>query len=214
MTKHIIEITMSLDGYVAGPNPTLEEPLGEGGERIHEWMTVLRSFRERHGMEGGEDGVSSEVLEESMNAAGAVLMGRKMFSGGEGPWADDPKAEAWWGDDPPFHAPVFVLTHHAREPVEKQGGTTYTFVTDGSDSALEQARVAAGNSDIALAGGADVVQQYLRAGVVDELRVHVAPILLGGGVPLFSDDEKERIRLELTDVRSGPVAAHLTYRLT
>jgi dihydrofolate reductase len=207
-----VEITMSLDGFVAGPNATLEEPLGEGGELLHEWLTGLRSFREAHGGEGGEDSEESRSFGESFRAAGAHIMGRRMFSGGSGSWAEDSKADGWWGDDPPFHAPVFVLTHHEREPLVKEGGTTFTFVTDGIESALEQARAAAGSKDVAVAGGADVVQQYLHAGVVDELRVHVAPVLLGGGVPLFSDQERETIRLMLTDVRSGPVAAHLTYR--
>jgi dihydrofolate reductase len=213
MTRLICDITMSLDGYVAGPNPTLEEPLGVGGERIHEWMTVLRSWRERHGMEGGEDAASSDVLEESMNAAGAVVMGRKMFSGGEGPWADDPMADAWWGDDPPFHAPVFVLTHHAREPVEKQGGTTYIFVTDGIESALEQARAVAGDKDVAVVGGASVVQQYLAAGLLDELQVNVAPLLLGGGTSLFGELGGGPRGLELDRVVEAPKVAHLRYRL-
>jgi dihydrofolate reductase len=153
------------------------------------------------------------VLEESMNAAGAVLMGRKMFSGGEGPWADDPKAEAWWGDDPPFHAPVFVLTHHAREPVEKQGGTTYTFVTDGIESALEQARAAAGDKDVAVVGGASIVQQYLAAGLLDELQVNVAPLLLGGGTSLFGELGGGPRGLELDRVVESPKVTHLRYRL-
>jgi dihydrofolate reductase len=143
---------MSLDGFVAGPNQTLEEPLGTGGEQLHEWAFTARSWREAHGLSGGETNVDSEVIEESVGNAGATVMGRRMFSGGEGPWEDDPKADAWWGDEPPFHHPVFILAHHAREPVTKQGGTTFTFVTDGIESALEQARAAAGDRDVAVAG--------------------------------------------------------------
>jgi dihydrofolate reductase len=185
MSKLTFDLTMSLDGFIAGPNQTLEQPLGEGGDRIHEWMYGLASFRERHGMEGGETNADSEVLEESVANTGAVLMGRRMFSGGAGPWETDPNPDGWWGDDPPFHVPVFVLTHHARETVAKQGGTSFTFVTDGIEAALEQARAAAGDKDIAIAGGADVVQQCLTAGLVDEFQVHVAPLFLGDGVRLF-----------------------------
>jgi dihydrofolate reductase len=185
MSKLTFDITMSLDGFIAGPNQTLEQPLGEGGDRIHEWMYGLASFRERHGMEGGETNADSEVLEESVANTGAVLMGRRMFSGGAGPWETDPNPDGWWGDDPPFHVPVFVLTHHARETVAKQGGTSFAFVTDGIAAALEQARAAAGDQDIAIAGGADVVQQCLTAGLVDEFQVHVAPLFLGDGVRLF-----------------------------
>jgi dihydrofolate reductase len=155
---------MSLDGFVAGLNQTLEQPLGEGGEGLHEWALGLASFRDRHGMDGGEAGGDDEVMKESLAAQGAVVMGRRMFSGGAGPWEDDPNADGWWGDEPPFRVPVFILTHHAREPVTKQGGTTFTFVTDGIEPALEQARAAAGDRDVLVAGGADAVQQYLRAG--------------------------------------------------
>jgi dihydrofolate reductase len=137
MGKLTFEVTMSLDGFIAGPNQTLEQPLGEGGERLHEWIYGLASFRERHGLEGGETNADSELLEESMAGTGATLMGRRMFSGGAGPWEEDPNADGWWGDDPPFRMPVFVLTHHARETVTKQGGTSFTFVTDGIESALE-----------------------------------------------------------------------------
>ena len=148
---------------------------------------------------GGETNVDSEVIEESVGNTGATVMGRRMFSGGEGPWEDDPNADAWWGDDPPFHHPVFVLTHHAREPVAKQGGTTFTFVTDGIESALEQARAAAGDKDVAVAGGANVAQQYLKAGLLDELQIHVAPVLLGDGVRLFENHlGPERREVECT----------------
>ena len=187
MAKLKLDISMSLDGYIAGPEPTLEDPLGKGGERLHEWVFGLKSFRERHGMSGGETNADDEIVAETVRGIGAVVMGRKMFSGGAGPWETDPNADAWWGDDPPFRVPVFVLTHHEREPLVKQGGTTFTFVTDGIESALEQARAAAGADDISLAGGASIAQQYLAAGLLDELQIHVAPVLLGGGVRLFDD---------------------------
>jgi dihydrofolate reductase len=206
-----LDISVSLDGYVAGPNPTLEEPLGEGGELLHEWITRLASWRAKHGMEGGEHSPDDDIVAESTGNTGAVIMGRRMFSGGSGPWEDDPKADGWWGDDPPFHAPVFVLTHHPREPVQKEGGTTYTFVTDGIEAALEAAREAAGDKDVLLAGGGDVAQQYLRAGLLDELQLHVAPVLLGGGVRLLEDVGPAQ--LELTRLIESPHVAHMNYRL-
>src|SRR3954449_8482250 len=158
MTQLRLDITTSLDGYVAGPHPTLEKPLGEGGELLHEWLFRLASFRAAHGMEGGEVNEDTPVFEESLGA-GATIMGRRMFSGGEGPWESDPNANGWGGDDPPFHTPVFVLTPHAREPLELSGGTTFFFVTDGLPAALEQARAAAGERDVHIGGGASVVQQ-------------------------------------------------------
>jgi dihydrofolate reductase len=210
MTRLTFDISTSLDGFVAGPNPTLEEPLGEGGEQLHEWVIRLASWRERHGMSGGETGADDDVTRESIGAAGAFVMGRRMFSGGQGPWADDPNADGWWGDEPPFRVPVFVLTHHAREPLEKQGGTTFTFVTDGIESVLEQARDAAGEKRVDVAGGASVIQQYLKAGLVDDFQVHVVPVLLGGGVRLFDEEEG---RLELTRVVGSPAVTHLRYRV-
>ena len=214
MGKLILDISVSLDGYVAGPNQTLDEPLGKGGEELHEWAYGLEPFRERHGRSGGERNVDSEVMEETLERTAATIMGRRMFSGGEGPWEDDPNADAWWGDDPPFHHPVFVLTHHPREPVTKQGGTTFTFVTDGIESALEQARAAAGDKDVAIGGGASVAQQYLSAGLLDELQIHVAPVLLGGGVRLFDGDYGARdVKLEPTSVIESPAVTHLRYRV-
>ena len=214
MAKLTLDISMSLDGFIAGPSQTLEEPLGEGGEQLHEWALATRSWREAHGLSGGETNVDSEVVEESVGNAGATVMGRRMFSGGEGPWEDDPNPDAWWGDDPPFHHPVFVLTHHAREPVTKQGGTTFTFVIDGIESALEQARAAAGDRNVAVAGGASVAQQYLKAGLLDELQIHIAPVLLGDGVRLFENHlGSERLGLESTRVIESPSATHVRYRV-
>jgi dihydrofolate reductase len=214
MPSLTLDISMSLDGFIAGPNQTLEEPLGAGGELLHEWALAARAWREEHGMEGGETGVDNDVMEEGIAAVGATVMGRRMFSGGVGPWEDDPNADAWWGDDPPFHHAVFVLTHHPREPEQKEGGTIFTFVTDGIESALEQARASAGERDVALAGGADVVQQYLEAGLIDEMQLHVVPLLLGGGVRLFDGPLPGAPRaLECTRVVGSPTGAtHLKYR--
>jgi dihydrofolate reductase len=213
MPKLKVDISISLDGFVAGPNQTLDEPLGRGGELLHEWAFAARAWREAHGLEGGETNVDSEVVEEGIAAVGATVMGRRMFSGGDGPWEDDPNADAWWGDDPPFHHPVFVLTHHERERVTKEGGTTFTFVTDGIESALEQARAAAGEGDVAVAGGADVIQQYLAAGLVDEIQLHVAPLLLGGGVRLFDGPVPDPpYALERTWVTESPTGVtHVKY---
>jgi dihydrofolate reductase len=211
MAKVTCDLSMSLDGYVAGPNQTLEEPLGRGGDRLHEWAFRLTTFRERHGMEGGEPGPDNDLVAEWLEANGAIVMGRRMFSGGAGPWEDDPNADGWWGEDPPFHVPVFVLTHHAREPVRKGGGTSYAFVTDGLEAALEQAQAAAGDKDVQLGGGASVVQQALKAGMLDELNIHLVPALLGaGGVRLL--DGLEPAELELTRVIESPHVTHLRYR--
>ena len=213
MGKLKLDITMSLDGFVAGPNITLEEPLGAGGESLHEWVYGLKAWREPHGLEGGEEGPDNDLMHEAVQGQGAVIMGRRMFSGGSGPWEDDPKADAWWGDEPPFHVPVFVLTHHAREAVPKEGGTTFFFVTDGIESALEQARAAAGDKDVHLAGGAQVAQQYLKAGLLDEIMLHVAPVLLGGGVRLFEGLGPDDAKLELDEVIESRAVTHVRYRV-
>jgi dihydrofolate reductase len=210
VARLICDISMSLDGYIAGPNQTLEQPLGEGGDRLHEWTVGLKSWRERHGMPGGDTGTDDDLVKASIAAQGAVLMGRRMFSSGQGPWEDDPNADGWWGDDPPFHVPVFIVTHHAREPVTKADGTTYTFVTEGFEAAVEQARDAARDKDVEVAGGATVVQQALRAGVLEELEIHLVPVLLGGGVRLL--DELEPTELVLERVVASPTVTHLRYR--
>jgi dihydrofolate reductase len=211
--KVVAEISISLDGYVAGPNPSLDEPLGKGGELLHEWVVRLKTFKEVHGMEGGDVDEDDEVFAEYIHAQGAVVMGRKMFSGGAGPWDDDPKASGWWGDEPPFHKPVFVVTHHGREPLVL-GETTFTFVTDGVAAAVEQARaVVPADSNVLVAGGADTIDQALAAGLVDELQLHVAPVLLGGGTRLFEGLGAERPQLELAAVRESPYVSHLRYRV-
>jgi dihydrofolate reductase len=209
----IFDITTSLDGFVAGPNPSLEDPLGQGGEQLHEWVTATRAWRERHGMEGGEENADSEVVAEGIARQGAVIMGRRMFSGGSGPWEDDPNRDGWWGDDPPFRNPVFVLTHHARDRVEFENGTSFDFVTDGFEAALEQAQAAAGERDVLVAGGAETIQQYLAAGLIEEFELHVAPILLGSGTHLFGELGTQAPQVELTRVLSSPAVAHLGYRV-
>ncbi len=214
MGKVVAEVSVSLDGYVAGPNPTLEQPLGEGGEKLHEWGYPLKSWREPHGLPGGETGPDDELVAESLRATGAVVMGRRMFSGGEGRWEDDPRADGWWGDDPPFHGPVFVLTHHEREPVVKQGGTTFTFVTEGVESAVEQGRAAAGDKNVQIAGGGSAIDQSINAGLVNEIQLHVAPVLLGGGVRLFDGVGADPPRFELLKVLDSPRATHVRYRVS
>ena len=212
MSKTFADISISLDGFVAGPNPSLDEPLGEGGEQLHEWAFRLASFRQSHGLEGGERGADDDYYAEVLASTGAYVIGRLMFSGGEGPWEHDPKAGGWWGDDPPFHAPVFVLTHHPREPLLKEGGTSFTFVTEGIEAALEQARAAAAGKDVGVAGGASVIQQYLKAGLLDELQVHVAPVLLGDGTLLFDRLGTGPVELEATRVIASPTVTHLRYQ--
>jgi len=211
MTKLRLDISMSLDGFVAGPDRTVEAPLGEGGMQLHEWVFGLATWMESHGVEGeGATGPDDDLIKEQIAQPGAVLMGRRMFSGGEGAWEDDPMANGWWGDTPPFHMSVFVLTHNAREPLVL-GDTTFFFATDGVESALEQARAAAGEKDVAVAGGANVVQQCLRAGLLDELQVHIAPVLLGRGVRLFADGEQGK--LEIMRVVRSPTVTHIKYRV-
>ena len=209
MAELTCDISMSLDGFVAGPDPTLEQPLGEGGDRLHQWAYDLESWREPHGLSGGTSGnPDAEVMRETVARAGATIMGRRMFGGGDGPW--DESWQGWWGEEPPFHHPVFVLTHHPREPLVMEG-TTFTFVTDGIESALEQARVAAAGRDVAVGGGAEAIQQYLRAGLLDELQVHVAPILLGGGTRLF--DGVGPASLEIVRTVESPAVTHIRYRM-
>ena len=176
---------MSLDGYTAGPEQSTKEPLGIGGERLHDWVVALAAWRAAHGLQGGAVNASTPVMEESQANVGATIMGRNMFGGHPGPWDPGTPWNGWLGKNPPFHHPVFVVTHYPRPPLTLEGGTTFTFVTDGIVPALELARRAAGGRDVALAGGADVANQYLTAGLVDEMEIHLVPILLGGGERLF-----------------------------
>jgi dihydrofolate reductase len=209
MSSVTAQISISLDGFAAGPGQSVENPLGEGGERLHEWVTATEAWRSQHGMEGGERNADSELAATLMTGIGAHIMGRRMFGGGEGDW--DGSWTGWWGQDPPFHAPVFVLTHHERAPLEMQGGTTFTFVTGGIKTALEQARVAAGGQDVAIAGGASTIQQYLAAGLLDELHLHVVPTLLGSGERLLENVGAPV--LEPVEVVASPVVTHVRYRV-
>jgi dihydrofolate reductase len=209
---------MSLDGFVAGPNQSLQEPLGMGGEKLHEWVVALEIWRRAHAMAGGETNESTRVMEAELANIGATIMGRNMFGGGPGPWNTTDPWEGWWGRNPPFHHQVFVLTHHARAPLMMEGGTSFTFITDGIESALAQARRAAGGKDVALAGGAQVAQQYLNAGVVDEMHLHVAPMLLGAGERLFDNVDDlhhrrtvERGSSEIREKIKSPPTGHRTF---
>lgn len=203
MAKVISDMSMSLDGFIAGPNDGPENPLGEGGERLHQWLYDLASWRERHGIAGGKTNIDAEVLDESFRNTGAVVMGRRMFDVGEGPW----------GDNPPFHMPVFVVTHDAREELVKEGGTTFSFVTDGIESALQQAKAAAGDKDVSVAGGANIIQQYLSAGLLDEIQIHLVPVLLGEGRRLFDHLGTDQMELELTRLIESPGVTHLRFRV-
>ncbi len=202
---------MSLDGFVAGPSQSVKDPLGIGGERLHEWTVPLAAWRAPHGLEGGEVNASTEVVEESLVNTGATVMGRNMFGGHPGPWDEKEPWNGWWGDNPPFHQPVFVLTHYARRPLELDGGTTFTFVTEGIEAALERARRAAGGQDVALAGGARAAQQYLAAGLVDEMEIHLVPTLLGGGERLFDGVGVDLHGLELVRTVATPKVTHLKF---
>jgi dihydrofolate reductase len=196
MTKVTCDMSMSVDGFVAGPHQSPDKPFGEGvDDRLHRWMF--------------EQPEANAAEMDAITEAGAYVMGRNMFGPGRGDWDLDWKG--WWGDDPPYHAPVFVLTHHPREPVTMQGGTTFTFVTDGIESALAQAREAAGDGDVAIAGGAATINQYLAAGAIDVLRLHVAPVVLGAGERLL--DGVGNFDLEPLDVSGTGLVAHLSYRM-
>jgi dihydrofolate reductase len=202
---------MSLDGFVAGPEQGVANPLGVGGMRLHEWVVPLAAWRAVHGKQGGEVNESTRVLEESVANIGATIMGRNMFGGHPGPWDAKQPWNGWWGANPPFHHPVFVLTHHAREPLALEGGTTFTFVTDGSEAALEQARRAARGQDVSLAGGAKAAQQYLAQGLVDEMEIHLVPTLLGAGERLFEGVGDDLRGLELVRTVASPQVTHLKF---
>ncbi len=212
MTRLRFQITMSLDGYVAGPRQSVEHPLGEGGEKLHEWVFATRGGRAMLGMEGGATGPDHEIFEETFQNAGATIMGRNMFGGGHGPWGENPW-RGWWGENPPYHTHVFVITHHARPPLEMDGGTTFHFVTDGIQRALDRARKAAGKKDVMLGGGAQIAQQFLKAGVVDEMEIHVVPVLLGGGSRLFENTDARQTGYESVRVVNSPSVSHYKYRL-
>jgi dihydrofolate reductase len=204
------KIAMSLDGYSAGPEQSKKNPLGIGGERLHEWAVELEAWRKMHGLEGGEVNESAMVVEESLANIGATIMGRNMFGGHPGPWDDRKPWKGWWGNNPPFHHPVFVLTHHARQPLMLEGGNSFTFVTDGIESALEQARSAARGQDVSLAGGANAAQQYLKAGLVDEMEISFVPSVLGAGERLF-EGISDLGDLGLVRTVAAPNVTHLKF---
>jgi dihydrofolate reductase len=209
MSSVTCQISISLDGFVAGPNQSLQNPIGEGGMRLHQWLFETASWREQHGQEGGPRTADSDVVSDLFTNVGAYIMGRKMFGGGGGPW--DETWTGWWGDNPPYHVPVFVLTHQARKALSMQGGTTFTFVNDGIESALRQARSAAGDRDVAIAGGAHTVQQYLRAGLLDELYLHIVPVVLAAGERLLENVGDPT--LEPISVIASPAVTHINYRI-
>jgi dihydrofolate reductase len=216
MSKLRSTMTMSIDGFVAGPDQSLEHPLGVGGMQLHRWLFPLAIFQDEHGGNDGTPGevnASTAVVEGWRENVGAMVMGRNMFGGGPGPWRDDEPWNGWWGENPPYHHPVYVLTHHPRDPLAMQGGTTFHFVTDGIQAALEQARAAAGDRDVAIGGGASVVQQYLAAGLVDELELSVVPVVLGAGERLFDNLGDPPPRLEQVRAIEAPGVTHITYRV-
>jgi dihydrofolate reductase len=201
--------SISLDGFTAGVDQSVENPIGVGGMRLHDWIRELAFWREAHGGEGGIETPSTAVLESAGENLGAHVMGRNMFGGGPGPWGDDPW-NGWWGENPPFHLPVFVVTHHSRPPLECEGGTMFTFVTDGVESAVAQAKNAAAGGDVLISGGSTVARQALAAGLVDEIRLDLVPVLLGRGVRLFEDGDGFG-DFEQTSVTEGHGVTHLHY---
>lgn len=215
MTKVRFNLAVSLDGYSSGPNQSLEHPLGEGGMKLHDWAFELAAFRSEHGLgeEGGAVNASTAVVEEQRANVGAVVMGRNMFGGYPGPWKTDPPWTGWWGEDPPYHVPVFVVTHHAREPLAMQGGTTFHFVTDGVAAAIARAKAVAGERDVAIGGGANVIQQALAAGLVDEINVAIVPVLLKTGDRLFDKLGDATVALEQVRVVPAPGVTHIKYRV-
>lgn len=209
MTSVNCHISISLDGFVAGPDQSPENPIGRGGLRLHEWVFATQSWNAQQGGEGGEANADSDVAATVSAGIGAYIMGRNMFGAGRGQW--DLAWRGWWGEDPPYHTPVYVVTHHVRAPLPMAGGTVFHFVTDGIESALEQARTAAAGRDVSIAGGARTVQQYLRAGLLDELFLHVVPIVLGSGERLLEDVGDPL--LTPTEVIASPAVTHIRYRL-
>jgi len=205
------QVAVSLDGFLAGPDQSTQNPLGVGGEGLHAWLVELDVWRRLQGESGGVTNASSPVVEEAQSNVGAYVMGRNMFGGGPGPWTDDPPWTGWWGDDPPYHAPVFVLTHHPREPLPMQGGTTFHFVTEGAGVALARAKEAAGDQDVMIGGGAKAIQQYLAAGQVDSFELHITPVTLRAGERLLEDVGD--LRLEQIRAIGAPGVTHVKYRV-
>ncbi len=206
-------IAVSVDGYAAGPDQSLENPIGVGGSRLHEWLFPTRSFREMQGRVGGEEGPDNDFVAAGNLGVGATIMGRNMFGPIRGPWADE-QWRGWWGEEPPYHHPVYVLTNHPRDPITMLGGTVFHFVTDGIHAALKQALDAADGQDVKIAGGVSTIQQYLRAGLVDELEVAIAPVLLGSGERLFDHLNGDLSGFECTEFVGTPSALHARFTRT
>jgi dihydrofolate reductase len=200
--------SISLDGYGAGPGQSPDHPLGEGGEALHEWFVPTRTFQQVHGKEGGTTGADDEFAARVRANIGAWIMGRNMFGTIRGPWPDE-HWQGWWGDDPPFHCPAFVLTHHERAPITMAGGTIFHFVTDGIDAALERAVQAANGKDVLLGGGVATIRQYLRAGLVDEMHLAISPVLLGSGEHLFADIDTASLGYRCTEHVPTQNATHV-----
>lgn len=202
MGKVCVDISMSLDGFIAGPNDSVAVPMGEGGDRLHQWMYDLTSWRQQHGLAGGKENPDAAVLDDVWANLGAVVVGRRMFGLADG-----------WGETPPFHVPVFVLTHERREPLVKEGGTTFSFATDGIERAIDQAKTAAGDRDVLVAGGAATVQQSINAGLVDAVQIHLVPVFLGDDVRLFDHLDRDPIAVEPKRTIASPAVTHLQYRV-
>lgn len=200
--------SISLDGFAAGPDQSREQPLGAGGERLHEWAVVTRTFRRSHGLDGGVETPDDAVFAARTEGVGATIMGRNMFGPVRGDWGDE-SWRGWWGDEPPFHHPVFVLTHHPRESFAMAGGTTFHFVTDGPEAALARAMEAAGGRDVAVGGGAATIRAYLRAGLLDELNLAVVPVTLGAGERLFDGVDAAAAGYEVVEYTPTPAVAHM-----
>ena len=207
----VAAFSVSLDGFGAGPNQRLEHPLGENGMELHGWFFETPTWRKMHGGEGGHHGVDEDFAARSMSGFGAWILGRNMFGPLRGPWPDE-SWRGWWGEEPPYHVPVFVLTHHARPPLPMQGGTTFHFVTDGIHAALERARQAAGDKDVRIGGGASTIRQYIRERLVDELHLAVTPVLLGRGEPLFEGIDWRAAGYRCVETVAGENATHLVIR--
>ncbi|OWJ59044.1 dihydrofolate reductase family protein [Inquilinus limosus] len=210
MSKLVVRaFSLSLDGYGAGPEQSLKNPLGKGGEELHRWFFNTPTFLAMTGKEGGEAGIDADFAASSFENVGAWILGRNMFGPVRGPWPDD-SWKGWWGDTPPYHVPVFVLTHHARPPIEMKGGTTFHFITDGIDSALRQAREAAGGKDVRVGGGVATVRQYLRRELIDEMHLALSPVLLGSGESLFAGIDLPALGYAVGERVSSPNATHVT----
>jgi dihydrofolate reductase len=202
---------ISIDGYSAGPNQDLDNPLGVRGPELMEWFFQSRVWRKMHGMEGGETGVDNEIAEQGLSGNGAWILGRNMFGPVRGPWPDE-SWKGWWGEEPPYHVPTFVLTHHPRSPIPMKGGTVFNFVTEGIHAALEKAKAAAGDRDVRLGGGVSTIRQYLQAGLIDEMHLALRPVLLGEGEHLLHDIDLRALGYECWKSVAGERATHLYLR--